>query len=446
MLRTALVLLLLLPACFRDSSAATAGASASSSGSGGSGSTGTTAPLASSTDGTTTVADPTTAGPPTTSTDAASDASTGDPATTSTASTSSASSSSGDVPAPPQKQVFFSRPLPGGTPDLTIEDAIGELVDLAVPGSTVRVALYHWSRTDIAARFVAAHEAGVDVQIVLDRENQDDMGVDWDAVALLKQGLGEERVLLCDELAGSGACIGTGINHNKFFLFSELADGSRDVVAQSSANMTNPQLHKHNNMVVIRDDAALHAAYLTYWSDLRAQVASSDYYHYVDGDTGARVYFFPRAAGDTIVSVLGNVTCDPGAQVRVAMAFFTDARLAVAERLADLRAEGCEVAVIVVDDAQYPGDDVVATLESAGVDLTLYPEGPTDEGLHSKYLLIDATYSGTPGARLLWTGSHNYTGPALRDNDETLLKLDDPALYDAFLADWLAMKALAGTF
>lgn len=388
--------------------------------------------------------------------------STGEPGATSTTSTSStgdassggAGTGTGDASGgstggpvmPPQKEVFFSKPLPGGAADPTIEDAIGELVDLAVPGSTVRVALYHWSRVDIAHKFVAASQAGVDVRVVLDRENQDAMGVDWEAVTVLKTGLGADRVLLCDELAGSGACIGTGINHNKFYLFSALADGSTQVVAQSSANMTGPQLHKHNNMVVIRGDAALYGAYTDYWDDLRAELQATDYYHSVDGDTGTTVYFYPRAAGDTIVGVLDNVTCGPGATIRVAMAFFTDARLEVAEKLASLREAGCDVAAIVVDDATYPGDQVLATLKGAGVDVTLYPEGPSDEGLHSKYLLIAARYAGVDGQRLLWTGSHNYTGPALRENDETLLKIDDAGLFDAFVADWLEMKSLAGTF
>ncbi len=43
----------------------------------------------------------------------------------------------------------------------------------------------------------------------------------------------------------------------------------------------------------------------------------------------------------------------------------------------------------------------------------------------------------------MWTGSHNYSGPALTKNDETLLKVDDPAVHDAYLRRFLRLRAAA---
>jgi phosphatidylserine/phosphatidylglycerophosphate/cardiolipin synthase-like enzyme len=347
-------------------------------------------------------------------------------------------------PPPPQKQVFFTVPRADGSADTTIEEALGQLLDLAVPGSSVRIALYHFSRTGMADRMVATQARGVDVRIVLDPTNRGSDGVEWQAVTTLKTGLPAGNVTVCREAEGEGACIGaaTGINHNKFFLFSQLADGSMNVVVQSSQNLTNPQLHEHNNMIVIRDDAALYASYMGYWTDLQAQARNLDYYHYDDGDTGTRVYYFPRASGDTIVSVLGNVSCAGGTSVRVAMAFFTDGRLAVAEALGGLRDDGCTVQVIIQED--NAGSDVVGALRAHGVDLWLYPRGPNEEGVHSKILLIEGTYSDVAGRKIVWTGSHNYTGPALDENDETLLKVDDADVYDAYLANWQQIQTMAG--
>ena len=56
-------------------------------------------------------------------------------------------------------------------------------------------------------------------------------------------------------------------------------------------------------------------------------------------------------------------------------------------------------------------------------------------GLHSKYLLINGVYDGASRKKLVFTGSHNYTYPALRANDETLLKIDNAALYDQYKAN-----------
>ncbi|MCB9568827.1 MAG: hypothetical protein H6710_16695 [Myxococcales bacterium] len=344
----------------------------------------------------------------------------------------------GGIDEPPaQKEVIFTRPMQGGASDLAIEAKLNALIGDALPGSSIRVALYHWSRVGVANELVAAKAKGVDVKVILDGSN------DNKAVDALKAGLGAGNVVLCG--GEGGGCIGDGINHNKLFLFSALADGSKDVVVQSSANLVLSQTRKHNNMVVIRDDAALYAAYAEYWDDLHAQKTDLNYYTSANGDTDTKVYFYPRASGDTIVSVLGNVECTPGT-IRVAMAFFTDARVAIAAKLVELKEAGCDVAVILRDEDGYPGDDVLATLKAGKVGVTLYPEGPNAEGLHSKYLLIHSRYAGVDDRRVLWTGSHNYTGTALHSNDETLLRIEDGAIFDAFVADWIEMKSLAGTF
>jgi phosphatidylserine/phosphatidylglycerophosphate/cardiolipin synthase-like enzyme len=126
------------------------------------------------------------------------------------------------------------------------------------------------------------------------------------------------------------------------------------------------------------------------------------------------------------------------------MAFFTDARVAVAQRLAARRRDGCNVQV-VVGDADIPlGDTVRSTLTDAGVALTTYPERAGMWGLHSKYLLIDAPYAGsTTHRRLVFTGSHNWTGPALTIHDETLLRVENDGVFDAYLADWSRVRTAA---
>jgi phosphatidylserine/phosphatidylglycerophosphate/cardiolipin synthase-like enzyme len=119
------------------------------------------------------------------------------------------------------------------------------------------------------------------------------------------------------------------------------------------------------------------------------------------------------------------------------MAFFTDARDAVARALAARRADGCSVEVVAGDDEIPLGDGVAAILRAGGVRVVRYPARGGGWGLHSKYMLIDAPYAGSEThRRLVFTGSHNWTGPALTINDEAFLRVDDGAVFDAFLADW----------
>ena len=91
------------------------------------------------------------------------------------------------------------------------------------------------------------------------------------------------------------------------------------MVVQSSANLTNPQLRQHNNLVIVRGDSTLYGGYQTYWADQAAQVTNANYYWVIVGDYTVRTYFYPRASGDTVLSVLNNVVCTGNAHLRLAM-------------------------------------------------------------------------------------------------------------------------------
>lgn len=54
--------------------------------------------------------------------------------------------------------------------------------------------------------------------------------------------------------------------------------------------------------------------------------------------------------------------------------------------------------------------------------------------------MIDGTYLDGPH-QLVFTGSHNYTLSALRANDESLLKIDDPTIYTQFKTNYDALRA-----
>lgn len=332
----------------------------------------------------------------------------------------------------PRLDAFFSVAGPTGTEeDLTLEEELQELLRLAEPGSEVLAAVFTWSRGNMADAFIEAHNRGVEVRLII--------GSEYQAVRKLEAALPRGRVRICRNSNGDpGGCHGGSINHNKFFLFSKLSDGSKDVVVQSSANLTNLQLRKNNNMVVIRNDAELYNAYHIYWHDLYREMENLDYYWDTGEDSLSRAWFFPRQEGDgrtgakdTIVEILDGVRVASDSQIRVAMAIWTDARIGIANRLVALKAEGVDVRVMINPDKT--GDKVIAILEAGGVPVIRYPQ------VHSKYMLIDHGL-GRRQERLVYTGSHNYTDPALRSNDETLLRLDEPDIYGAFLQDWNNMR------
>lgn len=348
-----------------------------------------------------------------------------------------------DPPAPPTFSTYFNYPPDADTPDDQLEELLLDLLAEAPPGSEVRAAFFTWSRTRMARAFGDALDRGVDVEVVVGNTNRHPDGRDWQAIGILKDRLGD-RLTICDE-GGDNGCIGTGIQHNKFVLFSSLEDGSQDVVFQSSANLTNPQRTAFNNVVVIRGDTTLYDAYRAYWTDLKAQQRDLDYYRSTVGDLRTKAYFFPRDGGDTVVNILGNVHCDQGATIRIAMAFFTNVRVAIADRLRQMAMDGCDIGLVLRDAPEYNsvGGEVRSALTHPDIDLAVF--GVNDHpSVHSKYLIIDGAYGAqATEQKLVWTGSHNYTGPALTRNDETLLKIRDEAVMQAYMTDWQTLRIAA---
>ncbi|MEW5848580.1 MAG: phospholipase D-like domain-containing protein [Myxococcota bacterium] len=343
-----------------------------------------------------------------------------------------------DATPPPAVAAYFNAPHGDDQPDDTLELVLKELLSHAAVGSQVRVSLFTLTRGTMAQAFVAAFNRGVDVRLVLDGHN-----ATYAAYQTLVDGLGAERITLCGTVA-AGSCIGTGINHSKFYLFSQLDDGTANVVVQSSANLSSPMLKEHNNLVVVRDDAALYSGYLDVWQDQQAQARNDDYYRVVVGDRPIRTYFYPRAQGDTVVSVLSNVSCGGGGRVLLAMSLFTNARVAIADRLAELKGQGCDVQALLRDDGTTPGDAIVNALADGNVPYRRITQTATRSTIHSKILIIDAPYdtgSGPTRRKLVFTGSHNYTGGALTDNDEQLMRVDSLPVFEAYLANWNAIRA-----
>ncbi|MEU8539930.1 phospholipase D-like domain-containing protein [Streptomyces sp. NPDC048717] len=340
-----------------------------------------------------------------------------------------------------------------------IRDHVVDLVNRAESGSTISVGMYNFTDDNVSAALAAASARGVGVRILLDHTTRVTTGGEYDTLAAK---LGTDRtknswVYACP--AGRG-CLGDrklpgdpdgAINHNKFFLFSATG-GAKNVVVQSSANLTGVQRTDLFNNAVTLPDSGLYAVYQAYFADLLAYGTSAkglDHYYKTPTASPYKAYFFPRkeAAGasydsdastDTVKLILDNVDCAGGAtKIRMAANLFT--RREVASKLVALKNAGCGV-YLAHDGA--PGSMGAGVESIVSGKLTQRVQCYEDRGanvakagLHSKYLLVEGVYDGVSGRKLVWTGSHNYTYPALRANDETLLKIDVPALYDQFRAN-----------
>ncbi|GGX80742.1 hypothetical protein GCM10010358_38710 [Streptomyces minutiscleroticus] len=329
---------------------------------------------------------------------------------------------------------------------------LGLIAD-AAPGSDIKVTVYQFWDAEVARALVAAHtERQVDVQVMLD-EGSVSSRPESTTYSILATALGTDR----SRPSFAGMCpvgksclgdpaLGDSINHNKFWLFSDTG-GVKDVVVQTSSNFTTASWTKMYNDAYVAADPVLHASYSAYFAKLAGMDWDSWTYTTQPTSGPYKPYFFPRAgttaSTDTVVGILDNITgCTytdadgvrRTTEIRLGMFLFT--RTAVATKLAALRSQGCGVSIVY----SSAGATVWKTLHYSGGPAVRCEnhEDDTDPTnsrrlIHSKFLLIEGAYLSKPD-KLVWTGSHNYSNPALRRNDEALLKIDDDAVHDAYAA------------
>jgi len=344
--------------------------------------------------------------------------------------------------------VVFNDPLGSDDPNdasgkYAIQKHIIDLINDTAPGETIRLAIYEFWSDAYKDALIAAHERGVNVQVVADSVSAPE-----EALSALKSALGTTRRRDSFAITCASACVGAvGINHDKFVLFSHLGNRAK-VFIQSSANMlegnsANSGINAWNNAVTIVDEPAVYDAYVARFNAMRDEVAGTAYA--TTTGTNAEVSFFPRSKGNTVVSILHDVDCsgtntsggdgaDHQTAVKVAAFMLTD--VDIARKLWDLDNEGCVVYVARTNIGRND-DKAIGVLKACtthdGVLIRSFHLREHDDNdpkdairigyLHSKYLLIDGYYDGSPNQHLIWTGSYNYTGDSLRDNDEALLAL-----------------------
>lgn len=354
-----------------------------------------------------------------------------------------------DAPVTPVRtSAVFNDPVGGDA--TAIVRALCDLVHQAPSGSRIRIAHFVVSGAaglDFATELIAAHRRGVAVQMVLDGWQDTTPAAEALRAALGTDESADSWLHVCSRVSPEGntsSCIGTKGQHNKFYLFSSTG-GARDVVVQSSANLTDVNSRTYwNNATTLVGNRKLYAAYNDYFEDLAAERATNDYYR--TATTGmpggmVRSYFFPRADGDHVMEILAKVGCRGGTTIHIGMSEWDSYRIAIAHRLVALSGQGCRVRIV-----HGPMDaDVLSTLSAdPAIELRELDDANALPGrIHSKYFLINGQYDGDPHARQVFTGSPNWNVTSLRRNDEAMIQTNIRTVYDAYEANFAHMFASA---
>ncbi|MGW1975683.1 phospholipase D-like domain-containing protein [Streptomyces sp. NPDC001889] len=386
-------------------------------------------------------------------------------------------SAAADPPSPaaaPSLEAVFNKPVPTGTAGYgrTIENKLKELIGKATPTSRIRVSLYIMEDREIADALIAAQARGTDVRVLSERCRWSgpnlDCAVPLPEVQRLAQSLGNgpdnrPRVVLCNK-----GCMQTkDINHDKFWLFSEVSDGRTNVAVQSSHNLSKTSPGLADNMLISSNDAQIHQGYEHTWDTMLSKEIAGEtaaIWPQVDaGGTGdfsghagkAAGWRFPRSAtqggvvNDPVARSIRALDCATRPQVHIAMASWggrTEVDAAIKDKIDNgavggnrcafriLVAGSPEKALALEPNAAHPNRDVQVWA------VTMNQLNGASGGLHSKYTLLSWEDAAGPH-RVVHTGSDNFNNPAVTSADETHLRITDARIYDDFKANWDWLRA-----
>ncbi len=331
-----------------------------------------------------------------------------------------------------------------------ILNKVKEYIYMATPGSKIRMSYYLLGEASILDSLKVAKNRGVDIEIIVDGKNRNSTNAtileQADEICLDNTA---DCVYVCkmnnDSDDGWGSCLGTyndgtykGINHNKFILFEELSNGLKNVVFQSSSNLYDNSVKRFQDLVIIPYDTVLYNAYLTHFMAMKSEDADNYSFTIQKGISGVEAYFFPKKEGsDPIIDILDEIDCSENGKINIAIAYFYDyGRDTIASKLSDLSDSGCDVKVITGiewGDGSYlsPGFNVIENLKGSLL--------KAENAIHCKFMLVDAKMNGLR-KKIVVTGSHNYTFSALRQNDETFIRMENDRIYNDYLNFWTRIK------
>ncbi|MDP2207943.1 MAG: phospholipase D-like domain-containing protein [Bacteroidota bacterium] len=305
---------------------------------------------------------------------------------------------------------------------------------------SIDAALYSLSGTvgaNVANALVAAKNRGVQVRVIGEYDNKTTLP--WST--LTNNGI----TVVFDAY---GLNDGTGLHHNKFFVFDGRGGAADSVwVWTGSWNATDPGTDADRQNAIELQDVALAGAYTREFEEMwgsstetpnsaisrfGARKFNNTPHRFIIGGKYVESFFSPSDRTTTYIGkALGK------AQSSINIALLTITRKELADSIVVKKNTGKKTRVILDNGTdlgtQYP------YLQTSGVDILL----KVGTGfLHHKYAIVDAEPYG--GTAWVVTGSHNWSSAAETKNDENTLIIKDNRIGNLYIQEFAARYTEAG--
>jgi phosphatidylserine/phosphatidylglycerophosphate/cardiolipin synthase-like enzyme len=312
---------------------------------------------------------------------------------------------------------------PQGAKDTAIVAEVVRQINGAGQGDKVRAAVYQWTMqppiAPVAEALVAARQRGADVRAVVGRRSdRPDMN---DPVIERLQQAGIDVHQCEDGCLPNANGTTNGPDHNRFFLVEQ---GGAPTVLVTSFSFTRSHLTQAHNLLGVHGDRALFDFYEGFWDRLHAE----NWNRWTGADKGvtgslARSWVFPRVDDPVVQQLKALTACEPGDRVLVGHANFQTNRPAVRAQLDRIQGLGCQVRVIVHDIGSNDPSWIEDALGRRNVRV--------HEDLRSKFIVAEAQF-GERHRSMVWTGTHNLTGNAMKHADDNLLRVADEGVANLY--------------
>ncbi len=313
-------------------------------------------------------------------------------------------------------------------------------VNHAPKGSTIRFAMYSFDRRDVADALLRAHRRGVNVQLLVNDN--------WTSYQTrrLRRELGTKPRKKSFYVICRGSCRGgKGNLHMKVYSFSRTGAASK-VLMTGSGNLTNRAAKlQWNDQVTLLNAPGLYDFYVRIFDQLKLDRRVKTRRQIYGGTASLGALFYRvRPADDPVMRRLRAIDCQaaPGygirgrTSIRIMMYAWMRDRSYLADRVAYLKRQGCNIAVIT----SVSSSKVVRILKAAKIPIRSadYDRVENAEGdlvvnfySHLKVMTLDGTYGGR-SMRNVWTGSENWSGVSFQ-NDELILRLTGDLVHAKYI-------------
>ena len=274
------------------------------------------------------------------------------------------------------------------------------LDQLATAQTSIRLAFFNVRLEEVRDLLVAKKNAGVTVEIILDKKQQDKI---YNTMGEELLGLGVD-VTMIENTSATDATM-----HNKFAIIDD------HLVMTGSANYSYTALNVSDEDMIAFDDAALAARYDAEFDEILAggDESSAPY----AGAPAIQAWMGPE---DSLAyKVVGAIE---DAQDNIVVAMFQLNTGMIVDALIEAEDRGVNV-VVILDEVQanQEGEDGDEDMAAAGVHVILADAtGSAQAEMHSKFMVVDH--------ETVVMGSYNWTNLGSFYNDENILVIEDAHL------------------